>query len=544
MFKVLLVDDEEEVRSGIRDRIDWHRFNLVVCGEAENGREALEFFDDVIPDIVITDINMPFMDGLELAEKIKDGYPTVKVVILTGFDDFKFAQTAIKHGVSDYILKPVLPSDINDLLEKLNSQLLEEINEKEDVEKLRKYFSESLPVIRENFLMSLILGKSSIDDMDLINESDVALDGKWFTSAICKIDSESIIDMKLSAEEIKFKRFSIFNIINEVLEKHGRGGAFMYDDGIVIILPSNSTSKATARNRMIDRLDEMRRSIDRFTDLTVSIGMGRIVQDLSQIRESYLSALTARKYKTILSGNKVIFVEDLEPGIGGFFHLDEKKEDRLVSSIKFGDESSVREAVDCLFGELDKQPVSMQEYQLYFTEVVSTLMKLARLFKIELVDIFPEGSGMLMEFDRFNSIDQARDWVFEFSFNLMKSIRDQRQDASQILYEKAVDYINENFNDAELNVQKLSNHLYISPSYMNLIFKKKSGETFLKNLTSVRFEKARELLNDRSIKIAEVAEKVGYPDVSYFSYFFKKKTGISPREYRKSLEEEAVWEKG
>ncbi|MBN1623571.1 MAG: response regulator [Clostridia bacterium] len=544
MFKVLLVDDEEEVRSGIKDRIDWNQFNLVACGEAENGREALEFFDEVIPDIVITDINMPFMDGLELAEKIKEGFPTVKVVILTGFDDFKFAQTAIKHGVRDYILKPVLPADINALLEKLNNQLLEEINEKEDVEKLRKYFSESLPVIRENFLMSLILGKSIIDDMDLINESDVALDGKWFTSAICKIDSESISGMNLSGEEVRFKRFSIFNIINEVLEKHGSGEAFMYDDGIVIILPSNSSSRPAARNQMIDRLDEMRRSVERFTDLTVSIGMGRIVQQLNQIRESYLSAVTARKYKTILSGNKVIFVEDLEPGIGGFFHLDEKNEDHLVSSIKFGDESKVREAVDCLFGDFVKQQVSMQECQLYFTEVVSTLMKLARLFKIDLVDIFPGGSGMFMEFDRFNSIDQARDWVFDFSFNLMKSIKEQRQDASQILYEKAVDYINENYSDAEMNVQKLSNHLFISPSYMNLIFKRKSGDTFLKNLTAVRFEKARELLNDKSIKIAEVAERVGYPDVSYFSYFFKKKTGISPREYRKSLEEEAVWEKG
>ncbi|HPQ46180.1 MAG TPA: response regulator [Clostridia bacterium] len=538
MFKVLLVDDEEEVRQGIRDRIDWPRFNLEVCGEAENGREALELFDECIPDIVITDINMPFMDGLELAERIKEEYPTVKVVILTGFDDFKFAQTAIKHGVSDYILKPVLPADINDLLEKLNKQLLDEISEKENIDKLRKYYNESLPVIRENFLMSLILGKSDMPDTNMIDKSDVSLDGRWFTVAICKIDSESINAMNLTSDEIRFKRFTVFNIINEVLEKHGRGAAFMYDDGIVIILPSNSSGRSAAVNRMTDRLDEMRRSVERYTDLTVSIGMGTIVQDINHARDSYISAIAARKYKTILSGNKVIFVEDLEPGIGGFFHLDEKKEDQLVSSIKFGDEAKVRESVDCLFEDPLEKQISMQEYQLYFTEIVSTLMKVARLFEIELSDIFPEGSGMLMEFDSFNSMDQAREWVFDFSLKLMESIRNQRQDASEVLFEKAVDYINENYSDANLNVQKLANHLFISPSYMNLIFKKKSGETFLKSLTTVRFEKAKELLADRSCKIAEVAEKVGYPDVSYFSYFFKKKTGSSPREYRKALEED------
>ena len=109
MFKVLLVDDEEEVRHGIRDRIDWASYGFEIAGEAENGREALNFFDDLLPDVVVTDINMPFMDGIELAAEINEAYPTVKVIILTGFDDFKFAQAAIKYGVSDYILKPVLP---------------------------------------------------------------------------------------------------------------------------------------------------------------------------------------------------------------------------------------------------------------------------------------------------------------------------------------------------------------------------------------------------------------------------------------------------
>jgi len=532
MFKVLLVDDEEEVRKGIRDRIDWPGFGLEVVGEAENGREALEFFDETIPDIVITDINMPFMDGLELTEKIRAGFPNVKIIILTGFDDFKFAQTAIKFGVSDYILKPVLPADINKLLDNLSKQLMSETVDREDVEKLKKYYEESLPVIKENYLMSLVLGKTSMEDTELIRESDVRLEGNWFSASICKIDSETV--KKTSASDLKIKRFTVFNIVNEELDRHGRGSAFMFDDGIIIILPSVCNEREAARNRMLGKLDDIRASVERFTDHTVSIGMGRIVDDINDTRQSYLSAVTARKYKTILSGNKVIFVEDLEPGLQNYFHLDEAKEEELVTGIRFGNHDKIDEAVNHLFNEIEDKSISMKDYQLYFMEITSSVMKLARLFEIASPEIIPEGSGLLMEFEKFNSISQARDWIRQLSINLMDAISRKRRDSTQVLYERAMHYLNENYGDQDLNVNKLASHLFISPSYMNLIFKKQSGTTFLKTLTSIRLEKAKLMLLDSNNKIADVAAKVGYPDISYFSYFFKKKTGTSPREYKKT----------
>jgi two-component system response regulator YesN len=235
----------------------------------------------------------------------------------------------------------------------------------------------------------------------------------------------------------------------------------------------------------------------------------------------------------ILSGNKVIFVEDLEPGINNFLHLKTDREDELISSIKFKGEAHIAEAVDNLFNGLSEFGASLKEYRLYFVEIVSSLMKLARLFSIEPLELGEESAGIHIDLNKFNSIEEAKTWIFKLSMNLSKGIARKRADASEILFEKAKDYMIENYMDPDLNVQKLSNHLYISPSYLSLLFKKKSGKTFLKYLVSIRLEKAKELLFDKSIKIAGVAERVGYPDVSYFSYFFKKNTGISPREYRK-----------
>jgi two-component system response regulator YesN len=534
MFKVLLVDDEEEVRHGIRDRINWASFGFEIAGEAENGREAMNFFDDCLPDVVVTDINMPFMDGIELAAEINAMYPTVKVVILTGFDDFKFAQAAIKYGVSDYILKPVLPKDINELLEKLRDRINSEKEERENIEKLRRHYNDSLPLLRENFLVNLILGKPISGKTETrIRDMNIKLKGNWFSAAICKIDSESIVNDKLSDRDIELKRFAVFNIINELIESRKTGEAFIHDDGIVIILGIDCMDRTAARNKMLSVLEAIRQSVCKFLSITVSIGLGKITASTDGIRESYLSSLTARDYKLILSGNKVIFVEDLEPGISSFFHLESEKEENLISSIKFKGEDDIAEAVNDLFKELGESGASLREYQLYFVEIISSLMKLTRLFKIESSQVLPEDSGIHIELDKFNSIEEAKDWIYKLSINISNGIAGKRSDASEVLFEKATHYINDNYGDPELNVQKISNYLYISPSYLGLIFKKKSGTTFLKYLVGVRLERAKELLMDMNKKIAGVAEEVGYPDVSYFSYFFKKNAGLSPREFRK-----------
>lgn len=534
MFKILLVDDEEEVRIGIKNKIDWKRYGFEVIGQAENGREALDYFDECVPDIIITDINMPFMDGLELTAVIKEKYPAVKIIILTGFDDFKFAQTAIKYGVSDYILKPVLPKDINNLLEKLKKRILSEIAEKEDIQKLREHYKESLPVLKENFMVSLVLRKPASEyTVAKINEMNIKLRGSWFAAALCKIDSESINAADFTKKEIELKRFAAFNIISEVLEKHNIGEVFILDDGIVIILGIDCKERTDARNKMFSVLDEARQSICKYLSVTVSVGLGRIYTELEDIRESYISSITARSYKLILSGNKIIFVEDLEPGVNNFFHLDRDKEEALVASIKFKGEKDVEETVESLFNELGESGASLKEYQLYFTEIISSLMKLARLFNVESSDVLPDKSDMYMEFNSFESIEQAKAWINILSINLMKSISRKRINTTQVLFEKARDYMLDNYDDDALTIQKLSETLFISPSYLAIIFKKESKETFLKFLMRIRLEKAKELLLDSSRKIAEVAESVGYPDVSYFSYFFKKNTGQSPREYKK-----------
>lgn len=170
MYKLILVDDEEEVRKGMLRKIDWAGYGFEIAGEAENGYEALTVAEKTPPDVVVTDIKMPFMDGIELSEALSKKYPTVKIIILTGFDEFEYAQKAINLNVVEYILKPIASKEFTELLDKVKKGLDEEIAQKENVEALRKHYEESLPILREKFLSSLIT--SRLTDAEFLEKNN------------------------------------------------------------------------------------------------------------------------------------------------------------------------------------------------------------------------------------------------------------------------------------------------------------------------------------------------------------------------------------
>ena len=532
MYNLLIVDDEEEVRHGIVKKIDWARFDFSVIGEAENGREALDIIEENIPDIIITDINMPLMDGLELAASVKEYYPTVKVVILSGFDDFKFAQQAIKYGGSEYILKPVLPADLNELMGKLKNQLDNEIEEKNDRKKLEQHYLESLPILKDNFLTSLIIGNPNEQEMQ--NKMDffgLNIKGDSFAAAIISIDSKSNGGGK-DEKTNDLMKFAVRNIAHEILGKAACGEAFFYGNTLAIIAGISEKTRTAVLNKLFSVLEEIRQNVEKFLNLTVTIGLGSIFDTIGQIKESYKAASTALEYKLVLGGNKIIFAGDIEPEITKAIILEEEKEKNLVSSIKFGDEKSVKEAVSLLFDDLDGIKASIKEYQLYFMEIFTVVSKLSRTYQLDIMDIIPVSYDKFMEINNFNSMGEVESLIKNVSMELMNRISRKRLTTTQMLLEKAKDYISSNYGDTTLSIQKLADHLFISSSYLSLIFKKEAQETFLKYLIRIRLSAAKDLLADPDVKIAEVAEKVGYPDVSYFSYFFKKNFGISPREYK------------
>jgi two-component system response regulator YesN len=237
-------------------------------------------------------------------------------------------------------------------------------------------------------------------------------------------------------------------------------------------------------------------------------------------------------YKLIIGDNRVIYIGDIEPQATYNLIYDDIKERNLINSIKFGTKKDVLKAVEALFHEIGVYTVSLKECQLYLLEILASVAKLSRSFQLDTDDIIKMDHNLFIEIFSFNTIYDIKNRIKEICLNVMEGIHSKRKTNTEKIMEQAKSYIDKNYGDYDLTIQKISNYLHISPSYFSMIFKKEAGETFLNYLIGIRIKAAKELMQNPDLKIFEIAERVGYPDLNYFSYFFKKNTGLSPREYR------------
>lgn len=545
-YKLLIVDDEIEVRKGIINKVDWDKLGFEIVAEGENGKEALELFEKTLPDVLLTDIKMPFMDGLQLTQAIKEKYPTTKVIVMTGFDEFEYAHKAIKLNVSEYILRPVSSQELSEILVKVKKQIDNEIADKEDVKALREYYRKSIPVLKEKFLTSLVTSIMERKDIEENSKNyDINLRGNSYIVSIVNIDevkhtkfkknnkSLNNIDNNFYEERSLFK-FALLNIVEEITTKYNLGVVFLNDENVVILSVCNEQNREDVSNNVLKMLEELRLSIEKFLKFTVTIGVGNICNDVIYINHSYENALAALNYKIFMGDNRIIWIEDIEPVSVSKVVFDENKERSLSSCLKVGTQEEMLETIDKLFEDVISFKASYKDYQIYIMEILTTILKAARDSSIDIDGIFGINHNLLVELYSLKSIEEAQSWFKNICMKIMSNIVKDRQDTYKEFVHKAKTYVKENYKDSQININGVCNYLHLSPTYFSFIFKKETKTTFINYVTQIRMEAAKELLRITNLKSFEIAEKVGYSEPNYFSYSFKKKFGVSPSEYRNS----------
>ncbi|SKA72996.1 two-component system, response regulator YesN [Clostridium sp. USBA 49] len=533
-YKLLIVDDEVEVRKGIIEKIDWNFIGFEIVGEAENGKEALEVFEKTLPDVLITDINMPFMNGLELSSIIREKYPTTKIILITGYDEFEYAHKAIKLNVLEYILRPISSSELTEILIKIKNKIDNEIAEKENIEALREYFRKSLPILKEKFLVSLITSTLTKEEIEEKSKSyNIDLSGKNYMVSIVSIDFSS--NQKDFKEEKELWKFSVLNIVEEIIIKYNLGVAFINNETVVIISKSDDYDRNKIIEMNFNALEELRQTIEKFLKFTVTIGIGNLCNDITKLNQSYQNAVAALDYKIFMGNNRIIWIEDIEPKSADKVVFDELKERSLESSIKVGTLEEISDTIDKLFKEISDFKVSFKDYQIYVMEMLTTILKVARNSDIDINDIFGSNHNLFIELYSLNTIEEVQNWFKNISIKIRNYIIKGRQDTANELVEKAKEYVKEHYKESDININKVCTYLHISPNYFSFIFKRETKTTFINYLTHVRMEKAKELLRTTNMKTFEIAENVGYSEPNYFSYSFKKRFNLSPSEYRSSI---------
>ena len=533
LYSIILVDDEEEVRKSIIKKIEWQAAGFHVVGDAENGEDAMEKIEMLEPDVVLTDIRMPYMDGLQLAEKVRQRYPSMRVVIFSGYDDFEYAQRAIKLNVSEYILKPVNVEELTSILKRIKENLDLEIEEKRNLSRLREKYRKSLPIIREQFFNELVHKNLKKDLAEQkLREYDIPILGarKWMLAAIDVEEGDVVESLSLHSEE-ELIPISVMQIVREKLEGYCRFALFQSasEADMVVITALDEDNSITG---LTDVLGDICKETKRILKVPVTIGIGHSCEDISGIPKAYQSAVDALGYKAISGNGSTIYINDMEPVGSGKLEFDSLTEGELISAIKFGPEEKIESSVKNIMEKMKTAKVHFRQQQVYMIGIFNSIIQMMQQYDLALEDIMGEELESMVLFDKLKKIEEFGQWLLRIAGKLNHLINQERDMTTRQVIQEAKQYILDNYQNPDLSVEMICRHLHMSPAYFSTVFKKETGQAYIAYLTEVRLNKAVELLNKTDDKTYIIASKVGYQEQNYFSYVFKKKFGVSPTRYR------------
>lgn len=539
-YRILLADDEAEIRNGILRKLNWNALGFEIVAAAENGMEALEMLEQTIPDVIMTDIKMPFMDGLEFIEKAVEILPAVKIIVFSGFDDFEYAQKAIQLSVEEYMLKPISAKQLEETLSKLKSKMDGELEEKRNMDILRKNYEESFPVMREQFLVSVMEGYITRDQVDTkACQYQVALDTKFRTVILVTADDAPIVEEEKKRNAFAGKEelipISLKQTADTILGRFHPIDSFLYSNYIVVIV---NLEWETQISMLMNEVNEVCKEGKKIVGLDIAAGIGGLYENLVDIRYSYAEAQNALEYSVLFckEGEHTAYIKDVEPeDVSAKLQFTEAEERILINAMKTGEQEKIKEQIQLFFGELERARLPFHQYQIHILGIFTVILKLANTYQLDLNEIFGEDLNYVSTILGLHSLNQIEKWLMNNCLKISELIQKGRMDSGKMMVNKAKHFVEENYTDDTLSVETLCEELHVSPAYFSTIFKKEAQTSFVSYLTNIRLEQAVHLLDTTTDKTYIIASKVGYMEPNYFSYVFKKKYGISPSKYRNSL---------
>ncbi len=481
LYSVLLVEDEVAIREGIRDIIDWENLGFHFAGEAKNGIEALELFKQLKPHLVITDIRMPLMDGLELVEKLRLESRDVKIVIITGFDEFTYARRAIRLKVQDYLLKPVSPNEISELLVKIKKDL--DSNSRASQQAVL-----SRNLVRQMALFKLISGTDYSDFLEKnLPDEPVLPESSDYVAVIYDFDE---LYTSINPEE--------FRIIIEGQNKPGISSLLVLDSVGLLVEILYFSGEAPALELLCTITDAKRRMIEEKSENALSAGIGSMEVGPDGLRNSYLLARESLSQRFVNGGSAVY-----RPGGNirtGLTAHDETIINQITDAIDTGSFTELINHFEFLVENLKSVKAAEQQCRDKMTLVIS-----AMLHGISRKRNSPEGSSvldssMLIKAAKFKTLNSLRRWFLDIVGLIQEEILEKREDSYLLMAEKARSYIDTHFADASLSLEGLCSYLGTSLSTFSRVFKTYTDTTFSAYLTEVRIREAKTLINRTDLR--------------------------------------------
>ena len=521
-YKVFLVEDEIVTREGIRDNVHWEASGFQFCGEAPDGEIALSLLEAARPDVLITDIRMPFMDGLQLSKIVRERMPGVKVVILSGHDEFEYAQAAIKLGVTEYLLKPVSVQDMHGVLHRLAAQLEREQREQADLRRLQAQIEEGRTALRESLFLKLVMGTiSAAEAIEQGQALGIDLVARWYLVALVRVrrdggpqpSREQCRRMEQIVTAVAGSNPDVFllrrNAEELVMILKGHVPEYLQEEGGYLL--------SSIRRRAQEAGCEL------------AVGMGAPNPHLRDLYHSFVEAL---------SDIQTVQGQGSDRGADGSAEADRAellKVDKAAVDhyLRYG----VKEEVDDFLAALVRNlGPTAQRSPLIKNYLLMSVVVAAAQFVHELggdiAQVVPDLHAAEEMLTVIQTVDEIRKPARRI---LLAALAFRDKDLNEpyaAMMRRVKQYLAEHYRDPNLSLQEVAGQISLSPNHFSTVFGQEAGANFKSYLTAIRIAKAKELLRATTLRPSEIALEVGYNDPHYFSYVFRKHTGLTPTEFR------------
>lgn len=506
MYRIMLVEDEMLVRESMAQNTNWQRFGFEAPHVFENGQQALEQLEAVQPDVLITDICMPFMDGLELARHVYERFPQTIVVVLTGFSEFSYAQQAIRYHVHDYLLKPVKPQEFDELLKNLSAELSARENR-------QGLFSRAVmadEVLKDHFYQGLLQPEGAQEPDEVLRAVDAELVGRLHSLVLVPLAQRSEeAPQRIGARVAQVCAPALFRTLAEQY--------------LLLIVSGDETAELMARTAVGAR--QLRAQLHE-QELYAPVGVSGVHAGLEGLRQAAQEARHALGY-AFSTGETLLFDPELRKSAGSLQTEDCPTAALIASTLQSGSGSRALELTGTLF-------TCMRRRRVHESECRQVIQRLQILMASHLSrEQLRRAPAVLLPQTGY-ALEEVRLSVERLEGYILQCQTQHNDTPADRCGRMAVAYINEHYSDSELKLPDILEHLGVSRSYFSTVFKEKTGQSFVEYLTGLRMEKAKEYLRETGLCTYEIAERIGFADPHYFSLTFRRRIGMTPKQYREA----------
>ncbi len=535
-YKVFLADDEIVVREGIRSNFPWDDSPFVLAGEAPDGEIALNMMQDIKPDILITDIRMPFMDGLALSRVVKQTMPWVYIIIISGFDDFSYAKEAISIGVEEYLLKPVSGQELLQVLNRLALRIKKEKQRQDHLQAYKDHLASSGGFLKEKLLQNLFLGKEKEENIHGKARSlQMNLMANWYLVMLLNPFSKevAIIDNqeRLTAESILSR-----------LSDHSRSTAYLCEMNPYFAYVVLGDTQADLEERAYGLAQAAQFEVARNTSIHFLVAIGNPISSVAHIPSSYKDAQEVMKEIEKVLSPRIMNRDDVinkeSPHTLPDFSSMNLSAAPILEQLKYTNEENINfiltRYIKSMGDTAIQSPLFADYIYVDILRVASHIIKESGgepqtvLSESFYEDEKPSSSSLLDLYEKLENL-------------LIVALRFRNQNMLNHhgpIIRQAMSFLNENYMNSSLTLKDVASHVSLSNNHFCTVFSQETGVTYTEYLTNLRMSKAKKLLTTTTKRSSEIAYQVGYNDPHYFSYLFKKNVGTSPRDFRKKAADE------